>query len=266
MFWMVRSFFRRRYWFRRPEPYTSFLFLDPLAFRPNVGNLVDQDSEEEIATGDHDRTTRKTEQSGSRHMDADDSEQETNAIYHPPRLAPVPYVEPRKGQKSRRPPLPIALTTLTQSDPHTESTSGLGGTPKLFSGRAKELKRMTEFEEENFTRLVMKKKDAVRRRRDEEDLALGGTGLSSGRGRRGDGLAAEFDDVFRAVGRKPTGMLDGYEELRQRGKKGDALARSRQRPREDTDDAANPRDRKRGRFERERSNLKKKLSGKMRRA
>ncbi|KAF8419639.1 hypothetical protein L210DRAFT_3576375 [Boletus edulis BED1] len=31
---------------------------------------------------------------------------------------------------------------------------------------------MTEFEEDNFTRLIMKKKEAQRRRRDEEDLAL----------------------------------------------------------------------------------------------
>ncbi|KAF8451000.1 hypothetical protein L210DRAFT_3521987 [Boletus edulis BED1] len=42
----------------------------------------------------------------------------------------------------------------------------------LTSGRAREIQRMTEFEEDNFTRLIMKKKEAQRRRRDEEDLAL----------------------------------------------------------------------------------------------
>ena len=38
---------------------------------------------------------------------------------------------------------------------------------------------MQEFEEENYKRLSMSKKDAKRRRRDEQDVALGGLGLSA---------------------------------------------------------------------------------------
>jgi len=117
---------------------------------------------------------------------------------------------------------------------------------------------------------VMKKKDMRRRLQDEEDIAMGGTGAaasSRGRGRRGIGLEDEFADVLRSVGRKRDSAVgDGYEELRERGKKSDALTRSRTRRREDDDDSAPPRDRKKGRFEKERMSLKKKLSGKSKRS
>lgn len=114
-----------------------------------------------------------------------------DGIYRPPKLAPMPYTEPRKGKnKDRREPLPSALKSLAQMDlsmPHMESTSGLGSTPALASRRAKELKRITEFEEENMMRLVMKKKEAKRRNLDEADIALGGIG-GGGRGGRGSTL------------------------------------------------------------------------------
>ena len=133
--------------------------------------------------------------------------------------------------------------------------------PALTSDRAREIQRMTEFEEENFTRLMMKKKDARRRQRDEEDLALGGTGSSHGR-RRGRGLEDEFEDVLRSVGRTRVGAIgDGYEELRQKGKKADALSRSRARVREDAEDREDEAHQmKRSRFERERRSLGRKLA------
>ena len=133
--------------------------------------------------------------------------------------------------------------------------------PALASDRAREIQRMTEFEEENFTRLMMKKKDARRRQRDEEDLALGGTGSSHGR-RRGRGLEDEFEDVLRSVGRTRVGAIgDGYEELRQKGKKADALSRSRARVREDAEDGEDEAHQtKRSRFERERRSLGRKLA------
>jgi U3 small nucleolar ribonucleoprotein protein LCP5 len=156
-------------------------------------------------------------------------------IYRPPRMAPVPYTEKSKSQaRHNRPPVPSALSSLSvdPSRPFLESSSGLGGTPALASGRAQYLKRMKDFEEDNFTRLIMKKSDAKRRARDEEDLALGGD-LGSGsmlRGqRRAGGLEDEFNEVLRSVSRATGGRSqgDGYEELRQKGRKINALQRSR---------------------------------------
>ncbi|KAI8999029.1 hypothetical protein BD414DRAFT_142195 [Trametes punicea] len=216
---------------------------DPLAFRPNPQALMDQEEDEE--EGDN----------GSAHGD------ERDGVYRPPKLAPMPYVEPSKSKdKARRAPVPSALAHLAHLDPtkpYMESTSGLGATPTLTSGRARELKRMTEFEEENFTRLVMKKKDARRRALDEADIALGGSGMVSGRRGRvpGVGLEDEFGDIIKSVGRSRTGVIgDGYEELRQRGKKESVLARSRARSRDGTLEELGedgPRQRKRSRFEKE---------------
>jgi U3 small nucleolar ribonucleoprotein protein LCP5 len=150
--------------------------------------------------------------------------------------------------------------------PHIESTSGLGATPSFNSSRAKAVQRYNEFEEENFTRLVMKKRDMKRRARDEEALALGGS--VGGKGRRGGGLEEEFADVLKDVERAGAGPGrsggDAYEELRRRGKKGDVLERSRAR----TSEVAFPgdtagdsgRQRKRGRFEKEARVVKRKLA------
>ena len=79
----------------------------------------------------------------------------------------------------------------------------------------------------------MKKKDARRRKRDKQDLALGGTGSSHER-RRGRNLEGGFEDVLRSVGSTKGGMIgDGYEELRQKAMEADALARSRTRGRDE---------------------------------
>ena len=88
---------------------------------------------------------------------------------------------------------------------------------------------------------------------------------SRGRGRRGIGLGDEFADVLRSVDRREGGGLgDGYEELRQRGKKGDALTRSRARSQDDMEGTGGPR-RKKGRFEKDQVALKKVLKRKMQR-
>jgi len=164
----------------------------------------------------------------------------------------MPYTEPR-SKKDRRTHVPAALHTLTHSDPskpHTETTSGLGNMAALTSKRARELQEMAEWEEANMARLVMKKKDARRRAQDEADIALGGIGAG---GRRGGGLVDEFGDVLRTVSRDRSGITgDGYEELRQRGKKMDVLSRAKARKRDDVsaDEGDGPRQRKRSRFER----------------
>ncbi|KAG6911446.1 hypothetical protein DXG01_014520 [Tephrocybe rancida] len=241
---------------------------DPLAFRPNPNNLMG--SEEEDRSDAAKETSREASHKNSRDLlDAD-------AVYRPPRVAPVPYAEKSKSQLRReRPPVPSALASLSSdaSRPHIESTSGLGSTPSLASGRAAYLKRLNEFEEENFSRVVMKKSDARRRARDEEDLALGGS-LAGGSGkhrRRAGGLEDEFGDVLRSVERVShrdhSGSVkgDGYDELRQRSKKGDLLQRSRQesgRKRSiggEGDGAVEHTSRKRSRFEQETKNVKKKL-------
>jgi len=203
---------------------------DPLSFRPNPQNLED----------------------GSDEPNEDGEDLEDDGVYHPPKVAPMPYTEPR-SKKDRRAHIPATLHTLSYSDPskpHSETTSGLGNTAALTSKRARELREMAEWEEENMTRLVMKKRDARQRVQDEGDIALGGIGAS---GRRGGVLVDEFDDVLRSVSRDGGGVTgDGYEELRQRSRKGDVLSRMKARKRDDvsTDEGDGPRQRKRSRFER----------------
>ena len=225
--------------------------LDPLAFRPNPENLMNN----EAASGDEDEVDTGTAQ-------------DQDGIYRPPRLAAMPYTEPKRDKNARRGPVPSALSSFMHQDPsrpHIESTSGLGSMPSLSSNRAREIARMNEFEEENFTRLVMKKKDMKRRKKDEEDIALGGSGGISGR-RRGGGFEDEFGDVLRSVRRNKSGVVgDGYEELRNKGRKKYVLERSRTRQRDETEDPSDdaPRQRKRSRFEKEAKALKKRASAKL---
>lgn len=210
-----------------------------MAFRPNPENLIDDapsKSEEEDESGDA----------------------KGKEIYRPPKVAPMPYTE-GKTQSKRRAVVPAGLATLANvhgRNPHAESTSGLGGAPSLASSRAKELARMTEFEEENMTRLVMKKKEMRRRERDEAAIALGGTGLSKGR-RRGDGLEGEFHDVLRAVDKDRRASIDdGYEALRIKGRKQDVFSRARVRTRDAEEDDNRPK--KKMRFQKAVKLMKKK--------
>lgn len=224
--------------------------VDPLAFKPNPQALV-----QESANYEEDHRERKSGQ--------DDE------IYRPPRLAPMPYVDSSANKKRKdRPPVPSALATLA-TDPHRpyeETTSGLGGTAALASGRAKYLQRLQDYEEDNFTRLVMKKSDAKRRARDEADIALGADlGGSSSRHSRVGGFEDEFSDVLRSVNRVSGGRSqgDGYEELRKRGKKASLIERSKQK-RDHTEadidnDEPAPRLKKRTRFELATKTAKKKF-------
>jgi U3 small nucleolar ribonucleoprotein protein LCP5 len=255
------------------EILTTTPLTDPLAFRPNPKNLMQVNGQDEHSDTDHLGPTN----------DNDTTTHE--GIYRPPRVAPVPYTESSKSKsKSRDARAPRTLATLALSDPskpHIESTSGLGSTPSLLSGRANYLKRLNEFEEENFTRVIMKKSDARRRLRDEADLALGGDlgdGAGSGKGKgrraRAGGLEDEFGDVLKSVGRGGGGIVggrgvgDGYDELRQRGKKADVLERSRRsdgvRKRlggdDEEADEATGRSKKRTRFELDAKAAKKRLS------
>ena len=101
--------------------------------------------------------------------------------------------------------------------------------------------------------MVMKKRDALRRVRDEEDMALGAD-LSDprrgGKNRRRGGLEDEFGDVLKDAERVG-GAGDAYEELRQRGKKRSLLERSRARREDvvDDDEGERPGKKRKTRFE-----------------
>lgn len=239
-----------------PSNHGTDVLGDPLAFKPNPQNLAGSDK--------------------SDHSEEEDEEKTTNVdgVYRPPHLAPVPYIEKSSKGRRDRQSMPSALSALPSDPnrPHLESSTGLGGIPSLASGRARYLKRVTEYEEENFTRLMMKKSDAKRRARDEQDLALGADLADVGPGRRrrrAGGLEDEFGDIFRSVDRGTGnfGQADGYEELRKKGKKRDILSRSREseavRKQEvsigsDSEDGGQ-RMRKRTRFDKEAKSAKKKF-------
>jgi U3 small nucleolar ribonucleoprotein protein LCP5 len=181
----------------------------------------------------------------------------------------VPYSSAPKSKTKRAGPVPTALRSLHDPAlPHTESTSGLGNTPALLSSRAKYLKRLQEFEEENFGRVVMGKGEGKRRGRDEEDMALGaelGGGRGGGKNRRRGGLEDEFGDVLRSVergGRNSRGGIgDGYDELRKGGRKKNVLERTKVnvRVRDEPDVEEGGRQRKRTRFEQETLTAKRRL-------
>ncbi|KAG8827257.1 hypothetical protein FRC17_007908 [Serendipita sp. 399] len=223
------------------EPLPNRDIEDPLSFRPNPDNFA-QDEGKPLSD------------------DGGDDAEENDGIYRPPKIAPMPYNEPSTKEK-RRERVPAALSALVYqnpNEPYLESTSGLGGPSKrslnASSARARELARMTEYEESHMTRLVLNKKEAKRRRQDEETLALGGTisGSQYGRGHaRGAGFADEFGDLLRAKERR-NNQKDEYEELRARSKKQTAFERSKTRGLPD-DAGIEPSDRprKRTKFQKE---------------
>ncbi|KAJ3741689.1 hypothetical protein DFH05DRAFT_241308 [Lentinula detonsa] len=232
--------------------------LDPLVFRPNPLNLLDANNNDDADdTGGNGDTT-------------------TEGIYRPPRVAPMPYVPQTSAKTNRqqRAPIPSSLVSVLHTDgsmPHVESTSGLGNTPSLnhTSSRAKYLQHLTEFEEDQFGRVMMGKKEARRRVRDEEALALG-SGLS-GLGEEGKGIGRrrrtagewedEFGDVLKDIGRSSVRAFggDGYDELRQRGKRSGVLERSRENKKRGADYVVAEGElekRKKSRFETERKGIK----------
>ncbi|KAJ7349128.1 hypothetical protein DFH08DRAFT_136212 [Mycena albidolilacea] len=245
-----------------PESAPGAAVDDPLAFRPNPANLLNHDGEASDVSDNGDEDNGRGRGDGGAGDD--------DGIYHPPRLAPVPYTAaPSKGgKKARAPPVPSALRALHDPLlPHAESTSGLGGTPALESARAKHLRRLTEFEEENFGRVVLGKGAGKRRARDEEDMALGaelGSGhRGGGKNRRRGGLEDEFGDVLRSVERGVVrgGVGDGYDALRKDGRKKGVLERSRAnvRVRDEPDGDDGPRVRKKSRFEQDTKIAKRRL-------
>jgi len=202
---------------------------DPLSFRPNISALAST-STAAAAEGSSRRGQRAVERN-------DDDEEGAGELYRPPRVAAMPYNESStKSRKERRAPALLSeFASTLEGAPGLETTSGLSTNPvradrhsnSASAKRAAELKRINEFEEENMTRLVTTKREAKRRREDEEALALGyGVGGSGrNRGNRQNGLEAELEGVlgerrsggiWDGVGKKLGGRGDMFE----RGKKG----------------------------------------------
>lgn len=172
--------------------------IDPLAFRPNI-EAFSKGLGKKSSRDDKEEELNKTASTGN-------SRDRGDGIYRPPRLAPVVYnpeTSSRTSKKNQVAPRNAALlsdlSASMSANPYEASSSGVGvqGSGVSASARAKALNRMQAYEEENMTRLTMSKRDAKRRRRDEADVALGGAGLSSKRGRVGAGLEEEFGDLLR---------------------------------------------------------------------
>ncbi|KDN51782.1 hypothetical protein RSAG8_00330, partial [Rhizoctonia solani AG-8 WAC10335] len=121
---------------------------DPLAFKPNLSNLAAPSAQRGRIT------TESANAEGGAAADVEggsDDDEGGDGIYRPPKLAPVPYIEgrPKKSkERTYKAQSLSSLVTLDPSRPHTESASGLGsGSASLSSARARELKRMTEFDD-----------------------------------------------------------------------------------------------------------------------
>lgn len=245
-----------------PKLTLSLLFPDPLAFRPNPSALAST-------------SNSRAQAAGSDGDASDDDRGGKTGVYRPPKLVPVAYNEEtaRSRSKRGRDSSPIRggrssalladLTAGLSSNPYEASSAGIGAARGGGSTRARALERMEQYEEDNFTRLVMSKKDAKRRRRDEEDVELGGAGLSSGKraGRVGGGMEEEFGDLLRSAesgggrkSRKASHAADAYNSLRKNAKRPSAFERAREGGASRGGDAGagfepGPAPRKKGRFE-----------------
>ncbi|KAN0060006.1 hypothetical protein ACQY0O_007979 [Thecaphora frezii] len=197
--------------------------VDLLAFRPNPSAFMSDKARPDMASSERrTKTKSKSKAKSGRGSSSSSSESESDsgktAVYRPPKLAPVSY-DPDSGRKRSRDSSSLSgggaarssalladLTAGLSSNPYEVSSGGVGvggSVAAQQSARARALQRMQDYEEENFTRLVMSKRDAKKRRRDEADVALGGAGLSSGRDgqkRIGGGIEEEFGDLLRTAG------------------------------------------------------------------
>ncbi|CAO1633870.1 unnamed protein product [Jaminaea pallidilutea] len=215
--------------------------MDAMSFRPNPAAL------QQSAPKQHSSSSKQSQQS----QQPQQSSSNADGVYRPPKMAPVPYVEKAQrgrrrddgsgsddddinnndagGQRNRRnhraanSHLLSDLSSSLAATPYAETSSGLassaGGNGSAgTSKRAQRLREMEDYEEANFTRLVQSKKDAKRRRRDEEDVALGGAttaGVSRG-SKVGAGLEEEFGDLLRGNAARGSHKRREFDDLGQR--------------------------------------------------
>ena len=154
-----------------------------------------------------------------------------------PDARPSRRARDKERMPSRNAALLADLSAGMSSSPYETSMAGVGGGGAVGtsgSSRARALRRMQDFEEENYMRLPMNKRDARRRRRDEADVALGGLGLSAHGNRIGGGVEEEFGDLLREPGRRKRNV---YDELQKRSKVPKTLERAARRNDGEQDDA-----------------------------
>ena len=106
-----------------------------------------------------------------------------------------------------------------------------------------------------------------RKEKSKGEVKWKGASAKGGRGRRGRSARQEKEGDRRKGRRREGAIGDGYEELRRRSKKSDALTRSRARTIDEIEGTTDgpAKDKKRGRFETERRTTKRRLAGKMKR-
>ena len=144
---------------------------DPLAFRPKPSNLVPVASK------------------ASKDRRADDG------IYRPPKIAPVAYVEEKR--KRRSPPPSRIMVDMAQSfssEPVVESSTGLHMPTAVVRNKMPKSRSMQSalvgassdarqrYEEDNFMRVSMSKKDAKRNRTAEKNRRFGDDDVLAGLG------------------------------------------------------------------------------------
>ena len=204
--------------------------VDMLSFRPNPESLVS------AQVGRSDVTDEETGEPSPA----------VGGVYRPPKVAPVVYdpdahvsrnARKKERQVSRNTALLADLTAGMSTNPYETSVGGVGGDGAIGtsgSSRARALRRMQEFEEENYKRLALNKKEAKKRRRDEQDVALGGLGLSSHGGHRlSGGIEEEFGDLLRGSERDARRRArgderDAYNALQKRAKRPTAMSQAKQ--------------------------------------
>lgn len=124
----------------------------------------------------------------------------------------------KKAKKTDRPSHLISDMSagLSSSTPYGETTTGLSVSqdPSMQSGTARHLKRVEDYEMDHFTRMRMSKKDAKRRRAEEEEVAFGGLGAGKGGKRRLGGFGAEFDDLLGGDRGGDRKRSEAYDQMR----------------------------------------------------
>jgi len=167
---------------------------NPLSFKPNLENLMNKDEDED---------------------QSEEEKEEKQNVYVPPRVTAVPYEEEnktkqeRKMEKARQRSLNSALLQdlrAEYSEAPEEIRSGWGG-----NMRAKFQKREDEkqkFEEDNFRRLMVTKKDKIMKRKlDDLDTVVK---IDSFRG--GDDSGSEDDGMHQFKKKKGKGKKDKFKK------------------------------------------------------
>ena len=175
---------------------------NPLSFKPNLDNLVNKDEEDEESDGGDDDTKNK------------------QGVYVPPRVTAVPYEEEdkmkKKIEKARQRSLNNALLQDLR-DEYSEAPEEMRF-GRNTNAKAKVQKREEErqkFEEDNFRRLAVTKKDRMMKRKlDDLDTVVKIDSLNN------EDDSASDDGMYRPGKKKSKGKKnDKFKKKAFKGKK-----------------------------------------------